>query len=158
MKTKEDLTTTSHNNEMFGNTQFISLTNPDGSNDSLDGRPIHYEGVHGLLYHRKHIHLLSEDDGHFWTHWVVTENELISLKELIELVQKNITLRPNWKFNIKNIHQLNYSKDNFTCEISLRSATRPLLTISKKDDNNPLMFDCSFMPEILNLLNYKEQK
>ena len=86
----------------FGNSWNTDLTDSLGDEHSLNMRPIHYFGVNGMVEFQGELHLLSEDDGHFWTHSILTEEEIAELKALVDGWISEFEFGKNCQMKLKN--------------------------------------------------------
>jgi len=88
----------------FGNDWSVTLTNSAGQEWEYSGeRPMRYCGVHGLVDHMGELHLLAEDDGHFWTHAIMTEDDIRELKVLVDQFISELSFGKDWKVTPKAV-------------------------------------------------------
>jgi len=137
--------------EMFGNSWSIDLKTKTGG-VHLNGRPTQFDGVHGIVKHDNELHLLSEDDGHFWTSVILSKEEINTLHKSLSKLSGNFTFRGNYKvsFDTHIVLDRTISKD-MSLKITPRGSTAPLIEMMIKGVD--ISYDVNFLPSLIRVLD-----
>ena len=153
----------------FGNKYSINLMDKDGTDTATVGyRPKNFHGVNALIQTGDDEYsLMREDDGHFWTHAILTRELIGELKGQLEKIREGIILKPNWKFSFTRAFIHHRVHKHFSSDIEMRAGNRPLVHIdvkgigNRKDgENTEMIFDISWVDDLLKVLdinNWKEK-
>jgi hypothetical protein len=134
----------------FGNTWTTSLRFPNNTEKVIRGeRPKQFDGVHGLVKKDDLFHLMSEDDGHFWTSFILTENELKSLHRHLSNLVKHFHYTNNYKVKVKPNLVTHQTIKDIEGEIDIipRNDSAPLINLKIKDNN--IQFDVNWLPSLI---------
>jgi hypothetical protein len=151
--------------QMFGNVYSTTLIYEDCSSKSFDGkRPIVAHGVHGIVKVGDKFHLMAEDDGHYWTHSIIEEDDLKTLKDRILLVLSKFKIKKNGGIQRLPGYRDLFSHEKFPIEL-VRGRKRMLISVGMErpcDRDDPLIFHSSWSDDLIRCLdlveNYPKQK
>jgi hypothetical protein len=116
--------------QMFGNMYSTDIRYPDGTEEQHIGqRPEHYFGVSALVcFKENEFHLMGEDDGHFWTNAILTQEECKELSEVISKIGSSVTLKPKWKYRLDRSFRDKWEHPKFPAKVEIRKDATPLVT------------------------------
>ena len=110
----------------FGNRWSTTIFTTNFDTHHFDKRPNHWAGVHGITIFEGDFHLLSEDDGHFWTHSVLTEEEVHELKAVVDQLISEIKFGPKYSVRPKVRAGFKYLRDHPKFPIAIAKGGREM--------------------------------
>ena len=146
------------NDQDFGNDWGVSLIKEDGTHEfHKNFRPQQFHGCHGICTDfNNNIHLLSEDDGHFRTLQIMTEEEINTLYEWLKDIPNEFTIHTGkrWRMIPHNRNQFRWLREHpkHTVTIQDRKESTPLIGIDLTEDQN-VVFDISWLEDFVKVLD-----
>jgi hypothetical protein len=94
----------------FGNVCWTTLIVGGQSANFINTAPVHAFGVHALVEFEGKLHLMCEDDGHFWTHTILTEEDVDELKALVDQFISEFTFGKGFKITPKHRSRFQWNR------------------------------------------------
>ena len=147
--------------QLFGNMYSTTLIYEDCSSEGFSGkRPLVAHGVHGIVEVGDKFHLMSEDDGHYWTHAILEKEDLQTLKDRILMVLSKFKIKKNGGIQRLPGYRDLFNHEKFPIEL-VRGRKSVLISVGMErgcNKEDPLVFHSRWSDDLIKCLDLVENR